>query len=230
MTNNDFVSVIINDLNSINKDDRISRRYILSVGNSFATTLIEQRLSQRKLFRDMSLYKTLRCFELEQIDSIKCDIVEFKKCGILMKSKKKLPKLFYSRYGNSIQSVTSIDEGYEFSKITPRQYRLNKNRRYADKFKDNHFYYVKDGYLYIPDVYIEAVDIMLMPKDTYEMEKLSGCNDNKCLSVWDMEFIAPDSILNNVISLTYQTVAGRKRIVEDENPNLDSNIKSATIK
>ena len=45
-----------------------------------------------------------------------------------MRSKKKLPKLIYSKYEASILEVTSIDGKYLFIPVTPQQFKINKKR------------------------------------------------------------------------------------------------------
>lgn len=228
MTNGEFVSNIIGGLNSLNKDDYISRRLVLSAGRSLVSTFISQRLDQKKVWQDYGLINTLHCFELKKDDIVSCDIVEFRRCNSLMKSKKKLPKLLYGNLKMSITNVYSLDGGVNYTYKTPKQYFLDKNRKYSDIIKTD-TYYVHNGYLYIPDSNVEAVDIDLITLDLYELDRLSGCSGNKCKSVWDYEFICPDKLLGNVIDLTYQKIYNKKRIPEDENPNLDSNLKSKTV-
>ena len=95
MTNAEFVSRVLNGLNSLDKDSRISRRYILHVGRQKSAFYISQKMNDRSLFREDNLYTTLNCFELEKIEVTKCDIIEFRRCKSIMKSKKKLPELIW---------------------------------------------------------------------------------------------------------------------------------------
>lgn len=224
MTNAEIVSRVRNGLNSISKDDRISRRYILHVAKQKATFLISQKLGDRSLYREDNLYKTLDCFEMEPIDVVRCEILEFRRCKSIMRSKCKLPKLIYSRYGNSLKEVITADGEKEFKPITPSQYRRDKNR--VEK-SDYIYYYIKDGYLYLLDTEIELVSLYLISMELDSLEEGCGCNDlgDECMSLWDYEFNVPDKLEEAIIGETIKEVFMTKQIPRDENPNSNNNEK-----
>lgn len=226
MTNSEFVSRIINNLNSLNKDSRIPRRFILRVGRDTASFYISQKLRDMSFRREANITSSIECFEMKPDQVKRCDIVEFRKCDKVMKSKNKLPKLIYSRLGASLQSVTTIDSEKEFKFVTPSQYIRNKKR----KGESNYIYYtLKDNYLYILDSEIERLDLNLITLQTEMLDTLSGCLDEGCKSGWDYEFIVPDKLLKLIVDETTAVVANRLQIPEDENPNMDSNLKSKTV-
>lgn len=220
MTNAEIVSRVRNGLNSISKDDRISRRYILHVAKQKATFLISQKLNDRSLFREDNLYKTIDCFEMESVDVVRCEILEFRRCKFIMKSKCKLPKLIYSRYGGSLKEVTTPDGEKEFKPITPSQYRRDKNRVEGS---DYIYYYVKDGYLYLLDTEIELVSLYLISMELDSLEE--GCNSEVCKSLWDYEFNVPDKLEEAVVGEAIKEVAMSKQMPRDENPNSNNNEK-----
>lgn len=222
MTNSEFVSRVRNGLNSVSKDDRISRRYILHVGKQKSTFLVSQKLGERSLFREDNIYSVIDCFEMEAIDVVRCDILEFRRCRSIMRSKCKLPKLIYSRYGASLKEVTTADEEREFKPITPSQYRRDKNR--VEK-SDYIYFYVKDGYLYLLDTEIELVSLYLITMDMDKIEEDCSCNEDKCKSLWDYEFIVPDKLEEAVLGETIKEISMRKQIPADENPNSNNNEK-----
>jgi len=225
MTNAEIVSRVRNGLNSISKDDRISRRYILHVAKQKATFLISQKLNDRSLFREDNLYKTVDCFEMEPVDVVRCEILEFRRCKSIMKSKCKLPKLIYSRYGGSLKEVITADGEKEFKPITPSQYRRDKNRLEGS---DYIYYYVKDGYLYLLDTEIELVSLYLISMELDSLEEGCCCNDNleECKSLWDYEFNVPDKLEEAVVGEAIKEVAMSKQMPRDENPNSNNNEKS----
>jgi hypothetical protein len=225
MTNAEIVSRVRNGLNSISKDDRISRRYILHVAKQKATFLISQKLNDRSLFREDNLYKTVNCFEMESVDVVRCEILEFRRCKSIMKSKCKLPKLIYSRYGGSLKEVITADGEKEFKPITPSQYRRDKNRVEGS---DYIYYYVKDGYLYLLDTEIELVSLYLISMELDSLEEGCCCNDNleECKSLWDYEFNVPDKLEEAVVGEAIKEVAMSKQMPRDENPNSNNNEKS----
>jgi len=222
MTNAEFVSRVANGLNSISKDDRIPKRYILHVGRQKAIFYISQKLNDRSLYREDNLYKTIDCFELHSIDVTKCDIIEFRRCKSIMKSKNKLPKLIYSRYGSTLKEVTTVDGEKEFKTTTPSQYRRDQARIESSDYIN---YYIKDGYLYLLDTEIEVVNLYLITTDTECSSEASSCSDNTCQSLWDYEFIVPDKLEEVVIGETIKEVSMKKQLPIDENPNTNSNEK-----
>lgn len=223
ITNKDFVSRVANSIKAITKDGRISRRYILNIGRTKSKFLIAQKLGELSLSRETSLIKDIPCVPFIPINIKECPIIEFKLCTNIMRSKSKVEGLINSKSGSGVVSVVSLDDGIEYREITPSQYRRNKQRKYSKKY----FYYVKDGYIYLPDSTNEMLDIEIINVEMEKNKKLSSCSEETCTSVWDQDFVLPDRLLDLVIKDTIQEVASIYRSsIEDENPNLDSNIKS----
>ncbi len=219
-SNNDIVSRVLNVLNSIDKDGRISKRFVLNTARRRAEFYISQKMGERSLQKDSNIYSTINCFEMEQIDVVKCDIIEFRKCKAISKSVHKLPKLIYSRLGSSLKEVTSLDGENEFKATTPSQYRRDKNRGESDYI----YFYVKNDYLYILDAEIQMVDLYLITTETEKINEVSNCGDKECCkSLWEYDFIAPDKLEEQIISDTIKEVAMKKQIPSDSNPNLDPN-------
>lgn len=221
MTNKEFVARVKGQLNMLNKDSDINGRFILHTGQSIATSYLSMRLRDRSLYRQDNLFKPITCVEFERVDTFTCGIVEFRSCKTLMRSKKRVPKLIYSRYGASIRDVTSIDNIFQFKQSTLSQYRIDSARQ---GFSDYEYYYIKDGYIYIPDSDIEVGEIDVISIDQYELSQISGCDDD-CSSAWEHEFIITSDLLNQVIRETVQEVYMKLQIPIDENPNLNSNEK-----
>lgn len=228
MLKRELVSNIINNLKLLNKDDHVSRRYILNTAYAEATTLIAQKLTDKSIFREDNIYSVIECLAMEKIDVVKCGIYEFKKCDHLVKSKEKLPKLLYSRYGNSILEVTSVDGSVIFIPTTLSDYKLFRKRILTSRSKRIKFYYVQDGYLYLPDCEFENVNVTLITLDIKKVDDLSNCKDcDDCKSQWDYEFICPDKLLTTVINETFKKATMLRQVAVDELPNLDSNQKSS---
>lgn len=227
MTNGKFVSRILNDLKLLNKDEHVSRRHILSVGQEKAKHYIAQKLLDKSLFREANLFRTIECLEMEELDTIKCGIYEFSRCESLRRSKHKIPALIYNRLGGSIVSVTSLDGSVEFLPITLKSFPLSRLRKEVKQLGLKYFY-LQDEYLYLPDTEIEIVTLTYIPYDESEVGQVCGCTENELLkTIWDYEFIVPDKLSEQVISETLQELSVGRQIVTDEYPNLDSNEKTS---
>ena len=225
MTYGELVSGVINTFNSVKKDMRIPKRLILHEFKNNAQNLLSQKLRDRSLFREEDLFQWINCVELKSDDIVKCPIIEFRSCRQLMKSKKKLPKMINSKFGASILMVTTID-GEQILKVKSiTEYKIAKKGRYYDKFKGK-YAYIADGYLYIPDSEIEAVNILLLSLDE-DCEEASECSDvTGCTSIWDREVKISTKILGPAMQMTIQKISMRFNIPTDENANLNLNDKT----
>jgi hypothetical protein len=218
MTYREAVSKCINTLKLNNKDEHVSRRYVLRLLQDTAQVLLSQRLLDRTIGQDMNLYTHIPCFEFEQIDTKKCQLIEFKMCNTLMKSKKPLPKLVFSRLGASIKDIVALDGNYRFTMIDKAQYQRNKKRKYSVK-GETYIYLDSDLHLYIPDEEIYSVDLTVLTTRPEEVDNCSACSEGECKSYYNMELIIPDKLLETLFSQTLQFLGVHKQSPEDMNPN-----------
>ena len=228
-TYREIVSRIENSLNSLTKDTFIPRRYILSVFKSKAEFFMAQKLFDKTLFRETSLFKWVNCVQMVEEDVIKCGKLEFKRCKSLMKSKKKLPKVLWSKYGSSVILVTTIDGEKEYKLISQVDYMNLLKRPNSEKFIGKYALIYPDNYLYIPDSEVKMVNILMYTLDE-KSDDSSDCKDcDDCESYWDKEVSISDKIREIVIQETLKEVSMRLQVPKDENSNMDSNQKSATV-
>lgn len=231
MLNKEFVSRVINGMNALSKDAHVSRRWILSIGRQKARSYIAQKWADGTLFGEESLFTHINCMKMKRIRSIDCCFDEFRMCRILMRSEERLPDLVYTRLGPAIIKVSNVLDEVIFSPVTLRKYSNNKNRKYGNI--DQYYYYVSDGYIYIPDIEIYAVNVTLVTLDRKAALMLSGCgyddSDEKCKSQWDYDFVCPDKLLEYIVSETIQEAYNKLKVPTDENPDMDINKKSQKI-
>ena len=220
MTNNEIVSEFTNIFRLNNKDNRLPRRFILKLLQDSATFLISQKWGERSLLQDMNIFTAIPCFEFEKINVKDCPSIEFRLCNVLMKSKKPLPKLMFSKLGGSIRDIVSLDGNYRFVFVDETQYRRNKNRKYKVK-NEVSVYLGSDNHLYIPDDEIYSVDLTVLTGDVEGAKEASGCGNNeKCKeSRWLEPFICADKLLESVKDITAQRLGIARQIIPDQNPN-----------
>ncbi len=220
MNNNEAVSKIINSFKFLNKDERISRRYVLRLLRDASKNLLSQKLLDRTISEEQNLYSKIECFEFEKVEVFSCPIIEFRKCNTLMKSKKPLPELVFSRNGASIKEVVSVDDLTEIYLTTPDQYRRDRKRKYYSS-EDTYLYVDTDNYAYIVDKPIYAVNITVLTIKTDELNEASACSkDIACKSGWEYDFIVPDKLQDTVFKEVLQILSNpysARR--EDNNPN-----------
>lgn len=220
MTKAEAVSKVMNTLRLNNRDEHRSRRYILSLLEKNALFLISQKFGERSILAETNLYTYIPCFEFEKVEAKKCDVVEFRLCNTLMKSKKPLPKLVFSRLGSSIRDIVSLDGNFRFTFVDEVQYRRNKKRQYSLK-NEVYIYLGADNHLYIPDHEIFSVDLTVLTTKPEDADECSSCadGDSKCKNKWLSEYVCPDKLLNVVFDLTLQTMGINRQIRQDQNQN-----------
>lgn len=228
-TYREIVGSIQEILNSVAKDTYIPRRLILTLLKTYLKDLVSKKFHDKSLFREINIYDWIDCIELVPDDVIKCPVVEFRGCNNIMKTKKPLPTLIWSRFGSSISSIMNIDHSIEYSVITHTDYYNLKKRRGFDKFKGKYAILGSDNHLYIPDSEVEIISVLLYSIDENKFGCSSCSEDTQCNSYWDTEMAIPDQLLANAIDLTLAKLITRVQIPKDESPDLDSNIKSQTI-
>lgn len=234
MLNKDFVARVVNNLKALTKDGHVSRRFILKTGKTKSAFLISQKLDELSMSRELGIMTTIPCFEMEEILTKDCGVIEFKLCQNIMRSTCELPDLLFSKTGVSVFRVYNIANDYNYSYISPREFSQRGKRKYT--IKNKKFFTVKDRRLFLLNSTSELVDIDILTMDKEKAGDMSTCSDKKatlpsvCTSTWDKEFVCPDRFLDIVIKDTLQEVASIYRTsIEDENPNMDSNQKSQTI-
>lgn len=231
ITNAQFVSRVLNDFNTMNKDTHIPRRLVLQIGQEKTRTYIAQRWADRTLFDEEDLYAHVDCLEMEEVNSIECCDIVIERCRTLMRSKHKLPGLIYTRFGPAILQVTNLDKSIVFKPTTLLKINNDAKRMFGHIHSYN--FYIDNDFLYIPNEHIEVISVIYITLDKETAEKRSMCTkiDNvykeDCSSVWDRQFICPAKLYEIVVNETLKEIAGyRLQIPTDENPNLDSNIKT----
>lgn len=220
MNNSEAVSKVINSFKFLNKDERISKRYILRLLRDASKNLISQKLLDRTISEESNLYSKIECFEFEKVNIVSCPIIEFRKCTTLMKSKKPLPELVFSRNGSSIKEVTSVDDLTEIYLTTPDQYRRDRKRKYYSS-EDTYLYIDTDNYAYIVDKPVYAVNITVLTMKTDEIEEASSCSKEvSCKSGWSYDFIVPDKLQDTVFKEVLQILSNPYSARRaDQNPN-----------
>lgn len=222
MNKKQVVDRVRTKLRQLSKDRWMSSRFILNILEEKTRFLLSQKLLDRTLYREANLYSQINCFEFDKVDRINCDIIEFRTCQKIMKSKKRLPELIYSRFGDSIRIVSNLDQTERLDKTTPTDYMRSKKR----KFNFNPpMFYERDGYLYLLNTQIEAAFIELLTLDTKTAEEIDcECEKDECKSALEYPFIGSDKLKEVVIQQTVQDIAQTYlQIQPDEKPDNNEN-------
>lgn len=219
MSIREFVSVVRNNLNSVSLDDYISSEHIYWVSISYAKMLIKREADSRKLFKNTSFFTKLPCVEMENTSISECGIDI--PCKSMMKSKNKLPNSFLSNFGSLIQ-VFNNTKDVDFKEISTTRYKNLYNQKY--KPRNTKYFWIENGYLYIPDSEIESLIVYGLFSSAEEVLNFNA-EEGDCIKVLDQEFPAPDYMLSTILEATTSQILTKKKISPDADSNLNQNDK-----
>jgi hypothetical protein len=212
-----IASTISGDLKALNLDDYISYRYIADKFRDKIAYFLRLEARSRELIRDISIWKTIVSVELEEVGTSYCDYIG---CNTIKKSKVKIPEAFNTNYGLLLKVLT-VDGSRQFTPIKSSDYILYTKMEYGGK---NFHYWIEDGYLYIPNVDLEYVKVLIIPKEPIEVDVLNNPCD--CVYPLDGKLVYPDYLISLAQTEVMNDLRGRVGIVEDEKGDDNTNIKN----
>lgn len=214
-----ILSELATDVKATNIDDRISFRYLHSKFTSKLQYFVRLEAKTREIFKNTPLWQPINCLNLIEVPTNTCGYID--KCNSLSRSEIKIPAVYDTNYGPTIKVLT-IDGFNEFKLIAPHEYKDYINRRFAPV---NKVYWIENGYLYFPNVTIEAVKPLLIPKNPIEVDKINGSAD-QCTSPLEAYINYPDYLIMLAKKEVFNEIMGRTRVVEDEKGDNNTNIKN----
>lgn len=212
------ISQVKNKLNAVKLDDRISNKLIYHTLMNYAELLIKRDSDSRKIFKNSGMIVLPEPIELEEIDHTVNSLgIVVPKCKLLKKSINRLPAFFISAYQFPLISVSSIDESTQFDPTTQWYYSQTLNREFRGK---KQYFWIEDGYLVIPNEDIDQVKVK-----GYFSDYITPSLNNACKTKLDVAWSVPDYLSADIIRLTIEDLLVSKKIVKDENSDLNNNRK-----
>jgi hypothetical protein len=213
------ISDVESTLSAISVDDVLPRQYLYNVLLDETYKLIRQKKNLQNLFKDSKLVTFLDCVPMVSVKGEDC-------CGLkgeIMRTKDKIPSFNISS-GDGILGVYTVDDNETISRFDGfRQLNENRNRRFGKLEKG--FVY-NDDYIYVSGSKPKAINVVIIKDPAKVLEDLEK-NASDCQGIEDIEFPCPNDLLPYAKAAAVQFIMNTvKRIPEDENPNLDSGIKS----
>lgn len=192
----------------ISGDNRINDRVILSQIRENALLLIKRETNLRKLWATDTIFTTIPCLEMKEVSISECaSYVD--ECTIA-RSVYKLPKITEGNYQYVIQGVYSINvmggKGKKIKEISINRY---INLLKLPVIKNEEYFWVSNGYLYVTNPFIKAVRIVALFEQDIPNEILyPDCNcginpslEERCKNPLDKEFPLPGYLEKQVMDL-----------------------------
>jgi len=204
---------LVSDIRGMQKllstDSLITDRVIASEIRNDALLLIKRETNLRKLWATDTLFTTLPCLEMIEVPiSDCCDYVD--PCTIA-RSRFKLPRIAEGNYQYIIQGVYSINamsgQGKKLKEITINRY---VNLLKLPIIKNESYYWIMEGYLYISNPLLKAIRISALfeddvPNDLLYPECCCGENivtEDYCMNPLDKPYGLPGYLQTQVLELT----------------------------
>jgi len=234
MTIREYISDINNSLKSLNLDSFLPPKWLfLKTQNIISDFLKKDNSSNKLIYKLTTGWTELPCVEMEEVPITTCDLDVYV-CQKLVKTKYKIPDVYETKFGALIRSISSVDYSSNYEPVfSAKLWKLTQKR----EFKSKKYYFIQDGYLFIPipkgETFApETIKIELYPKNMKDVDDfniIQGCGSCKkqsdnCKSPLDYLLTCPDYLINDVKKETInQILSSYSKIVKDEYGNLNSN-------
>jgi hypothetical protein len=188
-------------IKGLTQDAFITDRLLFSLITKAAKFYLKRQDSLNQLLKYNSIFKTLPCVELIEIDKVEacCDV----QSGVIIKrTREKLPNLMEGTYGPLLRSVISVDGSFFVYKTDPAQYTaMTKTTKFRYN-KTKYFWYL-NGYLYFPNVEWDAAKVEGIFEDDVT---LFTCDENSQCSIrQDQQLALPEYLF---MEIEQQVVSG----------------------
>lgn len=213
-TINDSVSRVRNILKGVKEDIFMTDRFIYSIILKYAKMLIRRQDNEMKIFRVQSLFKTLPCVELVEVDKVEACCEGVRSQCTIMRTKERLPQILDGAYGPIIRTVASIDGSILLYHTYPSAYvRLTQSSGY--KYNKNFYYWYLDGYLYFPNIQWEAVSVTALFEDNIALYTCSSEDD--CALAQERQMPVPEYLFAEIEQYALKEILTTGSIPADSN-------------
>lgn len=219
----DIVSELATDIKSLNLDDRISFRYLANKFNSKLDYFLRLEFKSREFANQQDIWKPIDCVNFKEVNTNGCNFID--RCTTLYRSVCQIPEPYNTNYGLLLKVLT-IDGRREYKLISKSSdYQDYINRRWKGNLRP---VYLEDHYLYIPDIYTEAVKLLVIATSLHAVDKCRACSSGKsieCINPLDTEVPYPPYLITLAKQEVYKELLSRENVREDEKGDDNTNRK-----
>lgn len=196
----------------LSTDNSITDRAVASEIRANSLLLIKREMNLRKLWATDTVFTTLQCVEMEEVDITEC--CDYTGDCTIARSKHKIPRISEGNYQYAIQGVYSINvlggKGKKVKEITVNRY-LNLLKLPFTKKEE--YFWISNDYLYVTNPKVEKIRLVaLFEEDVPNEIRYPDCNcasfpvttEEWCKNPLDREFYLPGYLEKQVLELTSQ--------------------------
>jgi len=194
VTIGESVSRVRNTIKAVKEDAFLTDRFIYSVILKYAKLYIRRLDNENKIMKFHSLFETLPCVELIEIDKVEACCSGIKSKCTIKRTKDRLPLIFEGSFGPLFRTISSIDGSQRLWKTHPSIYTSMTN---TTSFTYNTFkyYWYLDGYLYFPNINWENIKIEGLWEESISQFK---CKEDPCKLKQDEPTHVPDYLFAEI--------------------------------
>lgn len=234
MTNRELIYQAKKLVREVNADTRLPSKLIHSIAKKHSRLLIYRDSERLKLTKKTSLFKTLKCVDVEKVPLIdEC-------CGIktnceIWRTVKKLPKIYEDSYGPIIKKVTTIDGFKKFNLTRASDWERKQNNPWIKNNKNEVFFF-EDSHLYFPGNGYKKINVEAYFED--DITSYNYCSESNitnvngqesCSRFLEQEFTIPDYLEAALMDMVLKELLTYKQIPEKSH-QIDKNDSSFDIK
>jgi len=210
----DTTSRIRNVIKAVKEDPFVTDRFLYSLVLKYSKMLIRRQQNENKIMGYDILFKSIPCLELIEVDKIEACCLSIKTGCTFKRSKDKLPLFMEGNDGPIIRSVTTIDQSQRLLRTQPSTY-ANMSKSTYFKYNKEKYYWIVDGYLFIPDVSWEAVRVEALFDEDIDYLNCSIKESNECVKQQDRVMSVPDYLFAEIEQLVIKEIFPSMQIPSD---------------
>jgi hypothetical protein len=191
------ISRVRNLVKGVKEDAFMTDRFLYSLIIKYAKLLIKRQDNENKIMRFQSLFETVPCIELIEVDKVEACCGGIKTNCTIRRTKDKIPDVLEGSYGPLIRSITSLDRSIELYRTYPSIYTNIANSTNA-KFNKQKYYWYLDGHLYFPNIEWDGVLVEGLWSESVDYLK---CDGDPCAPRQDHPVHVPEYLFAEIEQL-----------------------------
>lgn len=212
-------SRIRNIVKAVKEDPFLTDRFIYTLVIKYAKMLIRRQEGPNQLLKFNTLFRTIPCMELIEIDKIEACCGGITSDCPIKRTKDKIPGVMVARFGPLFRTISSLDNSTEVFPTNPSTY-TSMTKTTSFKYNKRKYYWLLNEYLYFPDMDWEAVTIDGIFEDNItKLTCPTGTGDPVCSPRQEQETPIPDFLFAEIEQMVVKDLFGTMQIPEQ--PNTD---------
>lgn len=216
------VSRVRNAVKAVKEDAFLTDRLIYTLIIKWAKLYIKREEGRNQLIKFNSLFRTIPCMELVDIDRIEACCVGVTSDCEFKRTKEKVPGVLEARFGPLFRTISSIDGSEEVFPTTPSTY-TSMTKTSTFKYNKRQYYWFINQYLYFPNLQWESVMVDGIFEDNLSAltcpRSKGGSGDELCSLRQDQETPIPDFLFAEIEQAVAKDLFGVMQIPIE--PNTD---------